>query len=323
MSKRYRNSAISDNIYDILNNYLGVPSTRIGTIEPTYGQYDLIIPTLKPFDAINFMLNYARPNPSNPGADMLFYEDKNGFQLRSLQTLMKLPVYQAYSYKPKNLQPNNLLFELYNVLSYEILDSFDTLNGITNGTFANQLISVNPLTRKRKKTNFDYGIYLQNSQSLNPFPIVDNSTNRFGDAVNQTHKAQLKLIFSNFDNINTDYIASDPGATQGDIYAETFVPYRTAQLGLLNYTRVRLVVPGDCNLTIGRIITFNLGSKQPNNASLDNYYSGNYIITGVKHIIDMTSYRTIIEITKDSNPYPYPTNDNGNPTWNAAVSGYI
>jgi len=323
MSKRYRNSAISDNIYDILNNYLGVPSTRIGTIEPTYGQYDLIIPTLKPFDAINFMLNYARPNPSNPGADMLFYEDKNGFQLRSLQTLMKLPVYQAYSYKPKNLQPNNLLFELYNVLSYEILDSFDTLNGITNGTFANQLISVNPLTRKRKKTNFDYGIYLQNSQSLNPFPIVDNSTNRFGDAVNQTHKAQLKLIFSNFDNINTDYIASDPGATQGDIYAETFIPYRTAQLGLLNYTRVRLVVPGDCNLTIGRIITFNLGSKQPNNASLDNYYSGNYIITGVKHIIDMTSYRTIIEITKDSNPYPYPTNDNGNPTWSAAVSGYI
>ena len=106
ISKRYKNSLISDNINDILKNYLQVPTKRTGIIERTYGQYDLIIPTLKPFDAINFMINYARPSPQNPGADMMFYEDKNGFQFRSLQTLMKLPIYQEYSYKPKNLNSN-------------------------------------------------------------------------------------------------------------------------------------------------------------------------------------------------------------------------
>jgi hypothetical protein len=322
-SKRYKNSLISDNINDILVNYLQTPKKRIGIIEPTYGQYDFIIPTLKPFDAINFMLNYARPNPQNPGADMVFYEDKNGFQLRSLQTLMKIQPYNAYSYKPKNLQTNNLEFELYNILSYEILDSFDTLNGITNGTFANQLISANPITRKRKVTNFDYGVYFQNSKDLNPYPIIDNSTNRKGEGLNQTYQAQLKMIFSNFDSKNYDAIGSIPGAAGNDIYAETFIPYRTAQLGLANYTRVRIVVPGDCNLTIGRVITFNLGTRQPNSSELDKYYSGNYLITGVKHIIDLTSYRTILEITKESNPQPYPSNDNTNGLWKAAVSGNI
>jgi hypothetical protein len=323
ISKRYKNSLISDNINDILKNYLKTPSKRIGTIEPTYGQYDFIIPTLKPFDAINFMLNYARPNPQNPGADMVFYEDKNGFQLRSLQTLMKIQPYNAYSYKPKNLQTNNLQVELYNILSYEILDSFDTLNGITSGTFANQLISANPMTRQKKVTNFDYGVYFQNSKDLNLYPVIDNSINRKGDGLNQTYQSQLKLIFSNTDNKGSTYISSVPGAAGNDIFAETYIPYRTAQLGLANYTRVRIVIPGDCNLTIGRVITFNLGTRQPNSSALDKYYSGNYLITGVKHIIDLTSYRTILEITKESVSSQYPSTDNTNGLWKAAISGNI
>ena len=62
----------------------------------------------------------------------------------------------------------------------------------------NQLISVNPLTRERKVSNFDYGVYQSNAKNLNPYPIIDNSTNRKGDQLNQTPQAMLKLIFSNY-----------------------------------------------------------------------------------------------------------------------------
>jgi hypothetical protein len=323
ISKRYKNSLISDNVRDILTNYLNVPSNKNGTIETTYGQYDFMIPLLKPFDAINFMTNYARPNPANPGADMLFYEDKFGFNFRSLQTLMKQSPYYNYTYKPKNIDSRDLNTNVYNVLTYEILDSFDTLNGITSGTFANQLISVNPLTRQRKVTNFDYGVYQQNAKNLNPYPIIDNSVNRKGDGLNQTPQAMLKLIFSNYDSKSSSYIAGVPGAAGNDIYAETYIPYRTAQLGLANYTRIRLSVPGDANLTIGRILTFNLMTRQPNSTNLDKYYSGNYLITAVRHMIDLTEFKTILEITKESVPQPYPSNNNGIPLWSNAVKGII
>jgi hypothetical protein len=325
ISKRYKNSLISDNVKDILTNYLQVPSNKmpIGNIETTYGQYDFIIPTLKPFDAINFMTNYARPNPSNPGADMLFYEDKSGFNFKSLQTLMKQVSYYTYTYKPKNVNSSDLNTDVYNVLTYEILDSFDTLNGITTGTFANQLISANPMTRQKKVTNFDYGVYQRNAKNLNPYPIIDNSTNRKGDGLNQTSQAMLKMIFSNFDSKSSSYVASVPGAAGNDIYAETYIPYRTAQLGLANYTRIRLSVPGDANLTIGRILTFNLMTRQPNSTNLDKYYSGNYLITAVRHMIDLTEFKTILEITKESVPQPYPSNNNGIPLWSNAVKGII
>jgi hypothetical protein len=325
ISKRYKNSLISDNVKDILTNYLKVPANKMpyNGIETTYGQYDFMIPTLKPFDAINFMMNYARPNPSNPGADMIFFENRYGFNFRSLQTMMKQPSYYTYTYKPKNIDSTNLNFDVYNVTTYEILDSFDTLNGITSGTFANQLISLNPLTREKKVTNFDYGVYQQKSKNLNPYPIIDNSTNRKGDGLNQTSQALLKMIFTNFDSKSTPAINALPGAMGNDIYAETYIPYRTAQLALANYTRIRLSVPGDPNLTIGKVITFNLLSRKPNTLDLDKYYSGNYFITGVRHIIGLTEYKTILEITKESVPTPYPKNNNSTTLWNNTVKGII
>ena len=324
ISKRYKDQLISDNVNDILNNYLKIPSNKKGTIETTYGKYDFIIPTLKPFDAINWLTNYARPNPQNPGADMLFYEDKNGFQYRSLQSLMKQPSYYTYTYKPKNINSKDLNSDVHNVLTYEFLDSFDTLNGITSGTFANQLISLNPLTRTKKVTNFNYDTYQKSAKNLNLYGIIDDSTNRNGDSLSQTPQAMLKLIFSNFDSGTNSYVAGVPGAAGNDIYAETFIPNRTAQLGLANYTRLRISVPGDCNLTVGRVLTFNLTSRNTkNNGALDKYYSGNYFITGVRHIIDLTRFRTILEITKESVPTPYPANSNKSPLWSNSVKGII
>jgi len=324
ISKRYRDSLISDIVSDVLTNYLKVPNNKSGTIETTYGKYDFIIPTLKPFDAINYVTNYARPNPQNPGADMLFYEDKNGFQYRSLQSLMRQPSYYTYTYKPKNIDSKDLNTDTHNVLTYEFLDSFDTLNGITSGTFANQLISLNPLTRTKKVTNFDYTVYSRQAKRLNSYGIIDDSTNRNGDNLGQASQSMLKLIFSNFDSGSNSYVAGVPGASGNDIYAETFIPYRTAQLGLANYTRLRISVPGDCNLTVGRVLTFNLSSRNvANKGALDKYYSGNYFITGVRHIIDLTRFRTILEITKESVPTPYPANSNKSPLWSNSVKGII
>jgi hypothetical protein len=324
ISKRYKDYLISDIVSDVLTNYLKVPSNKNGTIETTYGKYNFIIPTLKPFDAINFVTNYARPNPQNPGADMLFYEDKNGFQYRSLQSLMKQTSYYTYTYKPKNIDSRDLNSDVHNVLTYEFLDTFDTLNGITSGTFANQLISINPLTRTKKVTNFSYDAYQKSAKNLNPYSIIDDSINRNGDSLSQTPQAMLKLIFSNFDSGSNSYVAGVPGAAGNDIYAETFIPNRTAQLGLANYTRLRISVPGDCNLTVGRVLTFNLTSRNTkNNGALDKYYSGNYFITGVRHIIDLTRFRTILEITKESVPTPYPANSNKSPLWSNSVKGII
>jgi hypothetical protein len=253
---------------------------------------------------------------------MVFYEDKYGFNFRSLQSLMKNPVYHNYSYNPKNTDPSNLNSDEFNVLTYEFLNSFDTLGAINSGIFANQLISVDILTRTRKVTNFDYGAYQSDANvvKLNKNPITNQYTNRKKDQLNQTPQAVVKLIFSNFSQDSSNYIKQFPGAVAHNVYAETYIPYRTAQMSLSNYTRLKISVPGDSALTVGMVVGFSLKSNNPNNNSPDAFYSGNYLVTAVRHIIT-NRYITVLELAKESVPTPYASPDNNSPIWQNTVKG--
>ena len=330
--KAYPGQAISDNVYDILSTELQVSDSNIAVIESTYGIYDFVIPTIKPFDAINWMSNYARPAEDKLGADMLFFENKYGFNYRSLQSMMDVqnnPPYASYTYNPKNIEQNTSNQEIYNVTTYEILNSYDTLGAINAGVFANQLLSVDILTRKTKATNFDYANYQANSTSLNPWPITNNLKNRLGDGLNQSSQAVLKLVFSNFNEQDDKYVQNqEAGSTAPNIFAETYIPYRTAQLQLINYTRIKLSVPGDPGLTVGSTINFSLLNRLPNdgvgntnNREPDAFYSGNYLITAVKHLITFNEYKTIVEIAKDSSADQYADIDNSNSLWQNTVKG--
>lgn len=324
ISKSYKGKDITSNILDILDTYLKIPRNKVGVIENTYGVYDFIVPNLKPFDAINWMSNYARPGPGNVGSDMLFYENKFGFNFRSLQTLFKGTVYNTYSYNPKNYNLTNSSknsdLRIYNVMSYEIMDSFDTLGAINQGIFANRLLSVDPLLRRFKVTDFDYGSYSASAKSLNNFPVTNNYKNRFGDALNQTPQATYKFVLSNYDQGDSEYIRKND-SVQRDIMAETFIPNRTAQIPLLSYTRIKISVPGDPALTVGRIINFSLLSKNPNNREPDDFYSGNYLITAVRHMVTLNEYKTVLELAKESTVRQYSSINNTSTLWQKTAKG--
>jgi hypothetical protein len=324
ISKSYKGKDITSNILDVLSTYLKIPKNKVGVIENTYGVYDFIVPNLKPFDAINWMSNYARPAPGNIGSDMLFYENKFGFNFRSLQTLFKGTVYNTYSYNPKNYNLTNSNSEkdlrIFNVMSYEIMDSFDTLGAINQGIFANRLMSVDPLLRRFKVTDFDYGKYSTTAQKLNEFPITNNYKNRFGDGLNQTPQSTYKLVLTNFNQTDSDYIKQND-SVQHDVMAETFIPNRTAQIPLAQYTRVKISVPGDSALTVGRLVNFTLLSKNSNNREPDDFYSGKYLITAVRHMVTLTEFKTVLELAKESTVKLYSAVNNTSTLWQKTAKG--
>jgi hypothetical protein len=324
VNKSYKNSDITTNVLDVLDTYLKVPKNKIGVIENTYGVYDFIVPNLKPFDAINWMSNYARPSGGNLGSDMLFYENKYGFHFRSLQNLFDGVVYNTYSYNPKNYNATNSSqtsdLRVFNVMSYEIMDSFDTLGSINQGVFANRLLSVDPLLRRFKLTDFDYGKYSNIATKLNKFAVTNNYKNRFGDGLNQTPESTYKFVLSNYKQDDSKYIKENDSVSH-DIMAETYVPYRTSQIPLLTYTRVKISVPGDPELTVGRLVEFNLLSKNPNNREPDSFYSGKYLITAVRHMLTINEYRTVLELAKESTTVGYSSVNNTSTIWQKTAKG--
>ncbi|CAB4132987.1 hypothetical protein UFOVP250_19 [uncultured Caudovirales phage] len=324
LCKSYKAQTVTDMINDILTNTLKVPSNKIRYIEQSYGIYDFVIPTIKPFDAINWLSTYARSNDvaNRPGADMIFFENKFGYNFQSLQSLMLGLSLHTYVYDPKNIDSNiNNTEKVWNVTTYEILNSYDTLDGINSGMFANQLISLDVLTREQKVTNFDYDVYQKSAYKLNDYPLNNGYVNRMGDKTNETSRAVLKLAFSNFGEANNSVIQSKPGSVGHNIFAETYIPNRTAQIPLDNYIRMKISVPGDPNVTVGSAINFELASNNPVNKTPNRIYSGKYLVSAVRHLINVNEYKTVMEIIKESVPYELTQIPASSALWQSSVKG--
>jgi len=323
ISKSFKGTKISDIIDNVLTDKLKVNNKKIQTIEETMGVYDFVIPRMKPFEAISWVSTYARPQ-TYPGADMLFFETKNGYNFRSLQSMFSDDIYATYKYEAKNLdskiQP--LQEKTISVLQYEIGKPFDMLNEISSGTMANKLISIDPITRSYKTTKFDYNTFKGQAETLNKGGVPDTLKNRLGNTENQEYDGVLKVLIGNSNQQNVPYIKEKEAGVAKDIYAETYVPNRTAQISLANYTTLKASIPGDPGITAGRTVDFNLLTLKPTSSTkdLDKFYSGKYLVTAVRHIIQPQGiYQTILELAKDSSPTAYSKINNDSAAQKQAI----
>jgi hypothetical protein len=306
ISKSFKGTVISDIVKSILLdefNGLKVNPKKIKNIQQTYGVYDFVIPRLKPFEAISWLSTYARPGIDS-GADMLFYETNDGFYFQSIQSMFESTPYATYKYQPSDLNFKNKAENMFNILDYEFVKTYDTLEATNSGMYANRLISIDPIKRTKTVTNFskDELGYTQSGSAIN----------RFGKHQTEMYESSLKLAVSNSNQIDQEYISQKPDGVAKDIYIETYVPNRTAQIALSNYTLMKAIIPGDSTITAGRtvnILLYSLGMEGTPTAATrqkDEYFSGIYLVTAVRHIIQTQGvYQTILELAKENTKLKY------------------
>jgi hypothetical protein len=311
ISKSYTGQKISGIVNNILTDQLKVPLNKIKVVEETTGVNDFVLPRMKPFEAISWLSTYARPQKTGgKGADMLFFETKEGYNYRSLQSMFSDPIYATYKYQQSNLDDKTQSFQekAISVLNYEFAKTYDVLKDINSGTFANRLISIDPIARKAITTDFDVKQYAASSTQLNGNLPLATSKNRLGLTQNQASESVVKVATSNAFQTEATYIKQAPGSVAKNIAIENYVPNRTAQLSLANYTVVKMTIPGDPGITAGRTIDFSLLTIKPttNTRELDKFYSGKYLVTAVRHIIQPEGiFQTVLEIAKGSSTTPY------------------
>ena len=315
VSKSYKNKKVSEIVRDICDSYLNINTFKqinynTLDIEETNNTLNLIVPNLKPLESLNWLSNYAQSKSSISPSTYLFYQNRNGFNFKSLQTLYETPTINSYYYEPKNLTMANsnykdLAKDLTNVIAYEIINQFNMLDSISSGAYANKLISVDLINQSYINTLFDYDSYFKTSKHLNKSNLLTNAKNSKGDVANKTPEGVLRLTTSlNKQSINPYVLSKKQNIKDSQI--EKFIPHRLSEMAMINTNRIRLVIPGDPLLTVGKTINFNLpvvGIKGSNGKMNDPYYSGKYLITAVRHKADQTGvFQSIIEICKESSP---------------------
>jgi hypothetical protein len=232
--------------------------------------------------------------------------------------MFKDPVYNTYKYQAKNIDETeqSMQEKLNTVLEYEINKPYDVLNEVSAGTMASRLLSIDPISRTFKTTDFSLDKYKAQAKSLNANSPINETKNRLGVKETEAYDSSFKVVIGNSGQQNVPYIKQKDGSVAKDIFIETFVPNRTAQIALANYTSLKMSIPGDPGITAGRTINFNILSLNPKERrELDKFYSGKYLVTAVRHlIITPDRYQTILEITKESSPTAEPNVMSSDPT---------
>jgi len=325
LSKSYTNAKISDIVKDIVFNSLKVDQKNFKNIDETSGLRSLVIPNFKPIQAINWLCTFALANDDkNVGSPYLFYENRDGYNFKSILNLFKQPVFRKYQYDEKNLKSkqNNMVSdinkEFSNVLSFELMNSFDSLTAVRTGALANKTHTVDPLRLKFGETNFDYKQYKKNSASLSESGVPYSATNRFGHKIDET-PGVVKFCVSTTGQSENLYFKNKE-ITINENRVEETVSYRTAQLALLFTNRMKILVPGDVELSVGKVIQFDLPEIVYNSPTRqkksDTFYSGKYLVTAVRHLINQENrFITCLEICKESFPNDFSSFNNSDPNW--------
>jgi hypothetical protein len=288
-------------VKSVLTKYLKVPTTRVGIVETTRGSQSAVIPLLSPLKSIDWVLKRALDK--NNKSNFVFFENKIGFNFVSLPTLFSYGPALEINFQPKNINNEEISDEFLGVRDFNYSSTFDLIENIRNGFYANKFIGFDILTRKITETS----IGISNSygtSNLNKYPIAPGMKNREDKDVSEMYDSRVALYPYQTTRTNATYVKSNDNKSATILdETHTYIPQRKAIMNNLIQKRLTIALPGNFALTSGLILKLNAptyGLKDDDTQQQDDSMKGNYLIIGTRHIIRPDKHETVCEVTTDS-----------------------
>ena len=290
VSKSYKSTKIKDVILDILNKELKVEPNRIAKLEDTQGNFDFIIPGFRPFEAIQWAT--ARGYAQDKFCYM-FFENKNGFQLTSLQTMMKQKPYKKIKYEIK-LSDSDPALNKDSIDDFEIINDFDMITSMTNGSFASRLLTVDLFTQKHETLDYSLEVAEAKKNLINKFKPV----NSFKNSKDQT-------LFTAYNSFFRTYLTINDTKSEKSNDIKFWLLPRALHMSLLNHFRIKVTLPGDTEMKAGDVVEVDFPlfeGKQGGSRNLNKRLSGKYIVSAVNYKIirEENSFECVAELASDS-----------------------
>jgi hypothetical protein len=289
----------TDIVSAIVKEYLYI-NTLVA--DNTLGNKQVTIPNLSPMDAILWISQRSVDNKKVP--NFLFFENRTGFNFVNLSTLFTLDPIAEFNFTPKNIL--DIGEETLGVRSMEVLSQFNFADSVQSGMYAGTFIGFDPITRTNIRKQVSFLDHSGKMEQLNDVPNIGVVTNKDRKTNFEMFNSRQSLF--TFDSLRNQskYIKKNFPAsivTTDDTFNYKFE--RKAIFKTFLNTRVRLVVPGNFNVSSGYNVflnAINRASKDGDNE--DKTLSGKYTIIGTRHIITNSKHETVFDIATNSTKQP-------------------
>ncbi len=295
VSKGYKDT-YSNVAKNILNEFLNISDNEC-IISDTKGVKNVVIPALKPLNALFWCASRAVNSQDIP--DLMFFENKNGFNFISLSDLFaqdSIPI----NFSAKNTALEDDKSDLFGVKSSQITKQFNLLESIKKGTYSNAILGYDMITRTFFKQNIK-AEYYDKAKRLNQKPIVPSVSNKKGTFAGEAYDSKWSFVATDSQYSLSNYAKKNyPNMKQH--LPEFSLAHRSSIMSFLNTKKMKMMLPGNFGLTVGMILNLQYPKRGSINEEdpLDPSFSGNHMILAVRHVIRPSQHETIIEIASDS-----------------------
>lgn len=292
VSKSYKGQKTSDIVRDVLTNELKVDTSKIKSIEQTSGTYDYVVPAYRPLEVIQWAA--SRSYDASKKYCYFFYEDRDGFQFKSYNTLIKQKPIKTLKYEIKTVDQDPAV-NRDSIDKFEILNDFDILTSITNGAFASKLLSVDIFTQSFKNELYSVETAEAQKNLLNPFKPLNALKNQDNKTITSAHDSFYRLFVSINDKPN-----------EKDVDANKWLMNRALHMTLMHNTKIRIIIPGDIFLKVGDVVKYEFPrfeGADSKGKSVDEYRTGNFLVTAINHKFtngDKSAFESVVELMSDS-----------------------
>ena len=315
---------IENAVQDIVRQKKYLNSKKPLYVESSATNAKYVIPSLKPYAAINYLSAQTLSGKYN-NAGYLFYENSRGFHFRSLGSLLALggararPTRWNYMTQITNVadskkdEVKDIQKRLQTIIRYEIGKPVDAMTNIMDGMYANKLVVHDAFNKTLTTHDFNYkdnyekefhtetiGAEADSDKMITPVAKLNDTNNFLYESADSK-----KMVVTETSKVHNDFEFTPSNLTLPKIVSQQ-AQYRNMNLTILAH--------GYTMLNAGDIINFTEAIRQPGEKKTDNpYTSGRYLIMAIKHTISVESksHEMVLKCFKDSVRTPLPKEEDG------------
>lgn len=292
LSKSYKDIEVSEIVKDIFST---VGNTKHISLNKTKLNTSFIVSNWRAFESIKSLTN--KSIGFNDEANYVFYQTTSNtsfnseYHFKSINNLMKT----ISSLSPlvlKNISTISDTMQTKNRVRYfEVKKNINQVENLVQGMYGSTLQVYDTFSKTFTEKKITYSDHFSKFSHTEKNPLgtgvfsKDVSTYFF----NSTSQKQ----FQNDSRIDSDI--------------KEWLQIRRSQLQQLNNFKITVQISGNNDMKVGDIAFFNVPSTEivsrTNEKSknlFDRHYSGKFLVTAIRHILDKDTHNMIVEITKDS-----------------------
>ena len=284
-------------------------SKKTFEFEESEDKYDeelgVVIPNMTPMKAISFLCGKAF-HEEYKSSSYMFYETSKKYVMKPMEMLVEeepkneflLGAYKNAGVDGKDTVDTNI--ENKKAISYKFLSNFSVLDNITNGVFASKVSTVDMLTRN--KTDLEHSMW-EDHEEYKYLNYDKDNKNTSGPIFDVSGKGKQYMKVD--EDTSVRFIVPEVEVKEGrPMYnQEKIFRQRLFYTNLMNNIKCEVSVYGDSDLVVGDTVNLTLPlftRVDMGEEWKDKYYSGKYLITGIRHILAGDHYTTDLELVKDS-----------------------